>query len=227
MKNTLLSTVVMTTLAVGINTSTYASLASDAVFNYSAGSPELPVLSGSYFGLDFNGDNTISTDERIAISQHNGLILGTVQVASGSHDGAIDGTESPDIDNPWRMFGITAMHGTSSAPTVISTNQNTAIIDLSGWFINWEYDGVSTIGLGGGSASVTCIVDCTVGDTYTLDYSTIINSDDPSIFYDVLYNLHLEGTISAPASVPAPAAVWLFGSGLIGLVGFARGKTTL
>jgi len=29
----------------------------------------------------------------------------------------------------------------------------------------------------------------------------------------------------APAAVPVPAAVWLFGSGLLGLTGFARRKT--
>jgi len=35
------------------------------------------------------------------------------------------------------------------------------------------------------------------------------------------YNLHLAGTIS---TVPVPAAAWLFGSGLIGLLGVARQK---
>ena len=31
-------------------------------------------------------------------------------------------------------------------------------------------------------------------------------------------------TAAEMPSVPVPAAIWLFGSGLIGLVGFARGK---
>lgn len=43
--------------------------------------------SGSYFGLDFNGDNSITSQERVATSQNEGLILGTSQVASGSHSG--------------------------------------------------------------------------------------------------------------------------------------------
>jgi hypothetical protein len=32
--------------------------------------------------------------------------------------------------------------------------------------------------------------------------------------------------LTAPTTVPIPAAVWLFGSGLLGLTGFARRKTT-
>ena len=35
------------------------------------------------------------------------------------------------------------------------------------------------------------------------------------------YSIYLEGTLS---TVPVPAAAWLFGSGLIGLIGFSRRK---
>ena len=109
--------------------------------------------------------------------------MGTIQIATGSHDGPTDGSESPDIDNPWQLFGFTGMHGASSATTVTSTGVNTASIDFSGWYINWAVNGVTDIGLGnGGAASVICAVDCTAGDSYTLDYSTIIASDDPSGF---------------------------------------------
>jgi len=34
-----------------------------------------------------------------------GLIVGTTQLASGSHFGAPDGTESPAIDKAWQAFG--------------------------------------------------------------------------------------------------------------------------
>ncbi len=222
MKKLLLPAVIATTLGAAVNTSIHAALASNSVLDFNSGSPEFGTLLGSYFGLDFNGDGTVDSGERVAISPHNGLVLGTIQIATGSHDGPTDGSESPDIDNPWQLFGFTGMHGASSATTVTSTGVNTASIDFSGWYINWAVNGVTDIGLGnGGAASVICAVDCTAGDSYTLDYSTIIASDDPSGFGDVLYNLHMEGTFS---TIPIPAAIWLFGSGLIGLVGMARRK---
>jgi hypothetical protein len=79
---------------------------------------------------------------------------------------------------------------------------------------------------GTGIATLVCteagdgVSDCSAGDTYVLDYSARVPFDDPSNFGGVQYALHLEGTIGA--AVPVPAAVWLFGSGLLGLVGIAR-----
>ena len=52
----------------------------------------------------------------------------------------------------------------------------------------------------------------------TLTFQAVLNPDDPG----ARVSLGLDGvSISA---VPIPSAVWLFGSGLIGLVGFARRK---
>jgi len=46
--------------------------------------------------------------------------------------------------------------------------------------------------------------------------------------WDVSYILDVSGTdfvrLSVVSSVPVPAAVWLFGSGLLGLIGVARRK---
>ena len=41
--------------------------------------------------------------------------------------------------------------------------------------------------------------------------------------FDIL-SVHYDGFVPTPAAVPVPAAVWLFGSGLLGLVGIARRK---
>jgi len=57
----------------------------------------------------------------------------------------------------------------------------------------------------------------TVGNTYNLTlYSYTYDSD----YYDEKWTFNLNTTV-----VPVPAAVWLFGSGLLGLIGVARRKT--
>ena len=102
-------------------------------------------------------------------------------------------------------------------------------------------------------AILTCSSDCATGDTFTLYYTASVPNGDPSGFGDVRYRLGfdgglassllltasaevvgfsdddpglvLSGVIGSSSAVPVPAAVWLFGSGLLGLIGLARRKT--
>ena len=182
--------------------------------------------SGSYFSmlaLDTTLNGVPDTTVYIPIASFNGIRLGTTQTASGSHSGAVNGTENPDIDDPWGFFGNTGMHQTTSNSNVLSASGNTATVDFSGWNVTWN--GIAGIPMGSGAwggnadgvADITCAVDCSYGDTYTLDYTATVPLGDPSNFGGVSYGLHLEGSV-----VPVPAAVWLFGSGLLGLVGVAR-----
>jgi len=158
---------------------------------------------------------------------NSGLILGSTQPASGSHSNAPDNTEIVGIDIAWGYFGNTGMHFTYSPANVISASGNTATVDFSGWRVTWN--GVPSIPMGSGAwngnengvATMTCGIGCGDGDTYTLDYSATVPAGDVIGFGSVQYTFHLEGTIS---SIPVPAAIWLFGSGLIGLVGFLRHK---
>ncbi len=187
------------------------------------------ITSGSYFGMDTNGSNTITGAEKTAISMNNGLILGAVQLPQGSHAGSPDGTETPSIDQPWEWFGNTGMHGTSKAVNILSQTAGSVELDFSGWGFAWNdityyYNGRLAQGAWTGNpdgvALLECAVDCSIGETYNLLYSATFPAGDCSgCWANVRYTLHLEGTISA---VPIPAAVWLFGSGLIGLVGFSR-----
>jgi hypothetical protein len=194
------------------------------------------VTAGSFFSMDTNGNGTVQNGEKVAISQLNGVIVDGVstQAASGSHSGAPDSSESPDIDNPWNFFGNTGMHQTTSPISVLSNDgSGNVTLDFSGWDVTWN--GISSIPMGGdsanfgltnntGIATMTCAVDCGTGDTYTLSYAAQVPKNDPSNFGGVLYQLTLVGTVSGtlPDPVPVPAAVWLFGSGLLGLVGVAR-----
>lgn len=268
MKKLILSTAIVAALGAGVSTSASAALMSNAKLDFDpgvticlascspSGSPIYGVKTGSYFGMDTSGNGKISAGERTAISENNGLLLGTIQAASGSHGGALNGTESPGIDNPWGFFGNTGMHYSSSPTTVLSATGNTATVDFSGWGVTWN--GIAAINMGGGTqdcgtatdgvcvstnpqtgvttdisgvfnngtsiATIICGVDCGVGDTYTLDYAAVVPQADPSNFGGVHYSFHLVGTVSA---VPVPAAVWLFGSGLLGLAGVARRKKTV
>lgn len=170
-----------------------------------------------------------------AITSLNGIVLGTAQNASGKHTGVPNGSESPNIDNPWSFFGNTGMHRSTTPTNVLSASGNTATVDFSGWQVIWGAapdvpmgGGAWGAGYSNGVANVVCGVDCGNGDTYTLTYRATVPSGSGTGFDNVQYALQLTGTVTAaPTVIPVPAAVWLLGSGLLGLVGVARRKKTL
>lgn len=251
MKKLILSTAVIAALGMGASTSASAALVNGDVLNFNPGvvqatsSGGSKVTGGSYFGMDADKNGTITLKERSALVQNDGLILGTTQSASGSHTGApgctppgtgtdpcTAGSETAGIDQPWTFFGSTGLDYTTNATNVLSASGNTATVDFSGWTVTWN--GIAAIPMNSGAwgtnangvADITCNVDCAVGDTYVLDYTATVPAGDASGFGGVSYQLHLEGSIAAGAvsAVPVPAAAWLFGSGLLGLVGVARRK---
>jgi len=208
-------------------------------------------MGGSFFTMDANGDGTVQNSEKTAISANDGIIIGITQAASGSHSGAPNGTESPGIDNPWNFFKNTGMQQTTSPITVVNDNGASKDLDFSGWSVTWNgipsiamgggfqdcgtaSDGVcvdnngndiaGTYDNGTGLATINCSTSsCSTSSTFTLSYAAVVPQADPSGFGGVPFTLALAGGhVDAPAAVPVPAAAWLFGSGLMGLVGVAR-----
>lgn len=188
-------------------------------------------VQGSYFSVDTNGDQAFSAYEAIGITpgSDGGLLVGQAQVASGSHTGSPDGSETAPFDAPWSFYANTGMHQSTTPVNIVSDDGNGhVLLDFSGWGATWN--GIVNIPLGGDSANfpsdtgqavVSCGYDCSFGDSFVLDYSAHVPVGDPSGFGTVFWGLHLEGTVSA---VPIPAAIWLFGSGLLGLAGFIRDR---
>ena len=133
----------------------------------------------------------------------NGLIIGTAQPTV------------PDIGSLWtsNVVGVQGNHRTTSAITVIDGST----LDFTGWVMDI---GGSDYAFGATQGIASYTFD---GTNFTVDYSWDAFTHNGNAGLGPLevtvYNLHLEGTV-----VPVPAAVWLFGSGLLGLVGIARRK---
>ena len=193
---------------------------------------------GSCFGLDDQTLNGIP-DTFVNVSGLQGLIVDglTIQPASGSHLGAPDGSEIPSIDNPWEFGSGTGMHYTNAPLTKTGGSGNTVSLDLTGLQILWGGTALGRYETALGvyeDGVVTCQSNCGDGELYLLTYRMLLSAEcgpegDPSCFgrqYQYDY-LTLRGTIIGDdlANVPVPAAVWLFASGLLSLMGTAKRKS--
>lgn len=198
---------------------------------------------GSCFGFDHDSSHysVADPDEFINIAGFQGLIVDglTVQPAAGSHAGPPDGSETPGVDLPWEWFGNTGMHYTNAPLTKTGGAGNSLFLDLTGLqliyntFAPGRYEALVGIYE---DASVTCQFNCGDGESYLLTYRMLFSAEcgpegDPSCFgrqYQYEF-LTLRGTIIGNdlANVPAPAAAWLFASGLFGLIGASNKKYRL
>ncbi len=165
--------------------------------------------SGSYFAFEVGPNLFVSTP----IKSFNGIVLGQAQAATGSHPGGPDGSESPDVDEPWAFFGNTGMHQTlaSSNGVTVINNDGTGNYTLAftAWGMTWN--GIPNIPLGGDPAHIpadtgVAILNCSspacqIGDSYVLNYQAHVPAGDPSGFGGVGYRLHLEGTVAIPPPI--------------------------
>ena len=201
-----------------------ASLTTSATLNFTlgqvmdVGSGQTDIV-GSYFSMDQQGNYVVEPFEKTPISSFNGIHIGIVQSARGSHIGSIDGSENPNIDNPWEFKANVGMHQTTSPITVNGGSGDNLTLDMSGWNVTWA--NIASIPMiQQGDADISCTIgsSCSDSSSYTLDAAFHVVGAG---FTTVPYTLHLEGQVS---SVPVPAAAWLFGSGMLGLIGISRRK---
>ena len=193
----------------------------------------LSIDSGSYFTM--GGGLTVNApgSDGQFITGNNGIITGTTQFAYSGPGGAGNlGPQVTDIDNAWSFFFQNGVHLTTSPVNVLGVSGDAATLDFSGWAVSWN--GLANIPMGTGAwngnaegvAQVSCASGsgCVDGSAYTLMYSATVPDGDPSNFGGTKYLLSLTGSISGDLAspVPAPAAVWLFGAGLAGLMGVVR-----
>jgi len=171
------------------------------VTDSSGGSPNgVPVIFGGNGAFDdgvFNGSaSAIATD-----SQATYVGMDTFQYI---------GIDLFTYFSPSGKDGETASLSGLSGPNI---DLNTMTADMTSMFANWNSNGdyVGEYNIGG-IASITNL------DEY--NYELVWGSIQTSGPYQGL-TVNMTMQVSP---VPLPAAVWLFGSGLIGLTGFARRK---
>lgn len=188
---------------------------------------EVTDMAGSYFAMD-----TVVTDAIFQPNEKNSM----TDLGAGVALGGLIGF----VDVPWVFGGPLGQHyvtGTTGG-TGLQALTNTTI-NMQGWTVFYN-GGDIDMGSGvssadaravsnggtlpdGNTANLTCSDAnlCGAGATYVLDYTAVVPTGG---FATIAYTLHLEGALTEVAAVPVPAAVWLFGSGLLGLVGVARRK---
>ncbi len=170
---------------------------------------------GSWFSFDTaSPDSIIQPTEKHDIGQGSkGIVIGTAQAAG-------------EIDAAWTFGPSDGQHYTTSGISGDTING----LNMSGWAFNWGGE-LDLMGSGAWNplncldAGVNCsningigkfTWDGVYGHNYTLEYAATTPSNGNTLGQQK-YFLHLTGTVVA-SPVPIPAAVWLFGSGLLGFV---------
>lgn len=192
---------------------------------------------GSYFGMDTDGGGILPTERTPIAVGTVGLNINTTQTGAGDIDQTWSFFSAAGNHTTVSNTAILSDDGNGNVTLDFSgwnvTWNNIPLIDMGGGTqdCGTTNDGICivvtdpgppvvTSDIGGiqdngtGIATVVCteagdgVSDCSVGDSYVLDYDARVPFDDPSNFGGVSYTLHMVGTIGLQAATnTAPVAV--------------------
>ncbi len=239
---TLLSTSIALALA-GTSLSANSALTTSAVLDFtgtfgldaggSTGIILTPIQSGPDGGIhigvtqDTNGHNSHGgashineggLDKEWLFSGNSGMHFTASPITVVDNDVNNDGGFTKTLDfSGWRMTwnaipsiplgGGIQDCGTSTDGICVTSNPEP--VDIAGTYDN-----------GSGLATITCsTASCSNSSTFTLTYAAVVPMADTTNFDGTPYSLDITGKVNA---VPVPAAAWLFGSGLAGLIAVSR-----
>lgn len=184
------------------------------------------VGTGSWFGMDTNGNGVINLAERTGLAQGTtGLVIGQATTQGASHGGPVVAGDTNAITAPWEFFGNTG----SDYTTVGITGGTVTGLDFSGWTVTWN--GIPAINMTSGAwgtgftnGVANFIWDGVYGNAYTLTYTATVPVGDPSNFGGVKYQLNLTGNVM-PVPEASTYGMMLAGLGLVGFMASRRRKS--
>jgi hypothetical protein len=166
------------------------------------------------------GDNTAFVVDIIASGLPDGTSGGAIDVSWNAADMTLDSIFLATTD-PADSGGGAALGNWDPVSSFFTGVDATGPGSISGLYVG-SFDGLSgnqqiaqlnfTLGAGVSNSLIT-MAEAAVGGTWAAWDGT-----NPPYTFTNTY----DGTIINPSVVPVPAALWLFGSGIIGLVGVAR-----
>ena len=171
----------------------------------------------TFKAISTNGDGSVieSSNVNVVITTHQGINLGSLGLQErGDYSLRGDGS-TVELGGELRAFDINNPM-TVEDSSFITSSSNLAIND--GKFHNWV--GTADINLGTTLWANTTSINLTLENVLiatTVDFPSraFIEKKFAGIGITV-------GSSVPPSSVPVPAAAWLFGSGLLGLIGVSR-----
>lgn len=172
------------------------------------------VISGSWFGLDVNGNGTISNDEKLVplSTGTTGLVIGVTTTPGASHAGCPTAADSNSIDAPWCHFDNTGSSYIQGTPVTGGTATG---LDMRGWSVTWKGAPVpfraSAWGVGFSDGIGNFVWDGIYGHGYTLDFHAITCDEPLACLNSGSYALHLEGTV---VTVPEASTYGMMLAGL-------------